>query len=191
MDHQIRLEGIIIPGCTLPHIGKSTNNNWPWHDNTARTPYLRFRRKSPEILDMDNSGPGPYPNSPCSFHYVQNELWVVISTFMNVFFIFQFTFPCANTLKFRVQFSVKTYQCKASPYGLQWGQRKYGIGAFGLHTFVTYPRWLGLSRPDASIMLTTSENSIGSLSVSGLCGEPDDPVADSWLGCVSSWTLPA
>ena len=48
MDHQIRVEpGIIILGCSLPHIGKSTNNNWPPHDDTVRVPYLLFRRKDP------------------------------------------------------------------------------------------------------------------------------------------------
>ena len=82
---------------------------------------------------------------------------------INIFFTFQFAFPCENTLIFRVKFPVETYQCKASPYGLQWGHRKYDICAFGLHTFVKYP---GSVRHYARVMLTTQENSIRSLSVS-------------------------
>ena len=81
---------------------------------------------------------------------------ISIVNLLNTYFTFQFNFACANTLKFRVQdlpmqgFTLWPTHC--------------------LHTFAPYPRCLGLSRPWAGIMLTTPENKIGFLSISGLCG---------------------
>ena len=103
-----------------------------------------------------------------SFDKVQNQLGMVISgvNFMNIYSIFQFTFHMCN------YFGIQSAISSVSPINARLHlvahsdvQRKNGIGAFGLHTFIPMDDFVSQNSIQAKCLPHQKKRSIKSLSV--------------------------